>query len=178
MQHTDFLSTSCGSPHYAAPEIAMGQRYRGNKIDIWSCGVVFYALLTGTLPFGARRRNAKQSDILADIIDGYFEIPDHVSDDAQDLLFRMLQRDPGDRIDICDMWEQPIILKHQDYQPYGEPTVPWFGGPAPILTSADCGEQITGRQDIDKDLLDSLCILWYSIPEEDIVEALLDPEYV
>ncbi len=45
------LETSCGSPHYASPEIVNGRRYSGTATDIWSCGVILFALLTGRLPF-------------------------------------------------------------------------------------------------------------------------------
>jgi 5'-AMP-activated protein kinase catalytic alpha subunit len=47
----ELLKTACGSPCYAAPEMIAGKRYNGTQVDIWSCGVVLFALLSGFLPF-------------------------------------------------------------------------------------------------------------------------------
>ena len=45
------LKTACGSPCYAAPEMIAGNRYHGLQSDIWSIGVVLYAMLCGYLPY-------------------------------------------------------------------------------------------------------------------------------
>lgn len=45
------MKTPCGSPCYAAPEMVSGLAYNGLKTDIWSSGIIFYAMLCGCVPF-------------------------------------------------------------------------------------------------------------------------------
>jgi serine/threonine protein kinase len=51
MKGDNLLKTSCGSPHYASPEIIEGGAYDGTRTDVWSLGVILFALITGSLPF-------------------------------------------------------------------------------------------------------------------------------
>lgn len=90
------LRTSCGSPHYASPEIVRGQTYSGSASDIWSCGVILYALLTSRLPFDDPNVN----NVLKKVRDGNFIIPDWVVPPAKDLVTKMLEVDINQRITV------------------------------------------------------------------------------
>jgi 5'-AMP-activated protein kinase, catalytic alpha subunit len=99
MKDGQFLKTGCGSLHYAPPEIIMGKPYTGVEVDTWSCGVILFAMLTGYLPFD----DDNHSVIVKRICTGNFTIPDHVSHDASDLIRKMLQVHPLDRIKMSDI---------------------------------------------------------------------------
>lgn len=47
----ELLKTACGSPCYAAPEMIAAKKYESVLVDIWSSGVILFALLCGYLPF-------------------------------------------------------------------------------------------------------------------------------
>ncbi len=78
MQDGEFLRTSCGSPNYAAPEVISGKLYAGPEVDVWSCGVILYALLCGTLPFDEERI----PNLFKRIKSGVFHMPDYLGRDV------------------------------------------------------------------------------------------------
>jgi len=102
----DFLRTSCGSPNYAAPEVISGNLYAGAEVDVWSCGVILYALLCGTLPFD----DESIPNLFKKIKSGMYSLPTHLSQSSRDLILRMLVVDPMKRITL------PDVRKHQWFQ--------------------------------------------------------------
>jgi 5'-AMP-activated protein kinase, catalytic alpha subunit len=80
------LTTACGSPCYAAPEMIAGKEYHGLDVDIWSCGVTLYAMLVGYLPF----EDPDTVQLYKKIILGEYEEPDHLSDKALSILKKIL----------------------------------------------------------------------------------------
>ncbi|XP_078512522.1 serine/threonine-protein kinase SIK1 [Lissotriton helveticus] len=119
------LSTWCGSPPYAAPEVFEGKEYEGPHLDIWSLGVVLYVLVCGSFPFdGPNLPTLRQR-----VLEGRFRIPYFMSQDCESLIRRMLVVDPTKRLTISQIkqhkWMQadpslqlsqpPLSLPLQDY---------------------------------------------------------------
>jgi len=59
------LKTACGSPCYAAPEMIEGKNYLGSRVDVWSCGVILFAMVAGYLPFEDRDTGKLYQKILS-----------------------------------------------------------------------------------------------------------------
>lgn len=96
MYDGEFLRTSCGSPNYAAPEVISGSLYAGPEVDIWSCGVILFALLCGSLPFD----DESIPRLFRKIRNGHYVLPSHLDEASRDLIPRMLVVDPTRRIKI------------------------------------------------------------------------------
>jgi 5'-AMP-activated protein kinase catalytic alpha subunit len=80
------LKTACGSPNYAAPEVISGRTYGGAEADIWSLGVILYAMVCGTLPFD----DDSMSTLFGKIKEGRYYVPNFISSNVKDLINRML----------------------------------------------------------------------------------------
>jgi 5'-AMP-activated protein kinase catalytic alpha subunit len=107
--HGELLKTACGSPCYAAPEMIAGKKYLGANVDIWSCGVIMFALICGFLPF----EDPDTSKLYKKILSGEFKIPSFVSKEAGDLLHKILHTDPEKRYKISDIRQHPWFELHQ-----------------------------------------------------------------
>ncbi|XP_054280711.1 serine/threonine-protein kinase BRSK2 isoform X1 [Macrosteles quadrilineatus] len=99
------LETSCGSPHYACPEVIRGEKYDGRRADVWSCGVILYALLVGALPFDDD--NLRQ--LLEKVKRGVFHIPHFVPPDCQNLLRGMIEVNPEKRLTLAEINRHPWV---------------------------------------------------------------------
>lgn len=98
-----FLKTSCGSPNYAAPEVINGNLYAGPEVDVWSCGVICYALLCGKLPFDEE----SIAYLFKKIKGGLYILPSYLSDVSKDLISKMLITDPMKRITMAEIRRHP-----------------------------------------------------------------------
>ncbi|TNY18078.1 kinase-like domain-containing protein [Rhodotorula diobovata] len=158
------LETSCGSPHYASPEIVSGSTYHGSSSDIWSCGIILYALLTGVLPFD----HADIRTLLALVKRGEYYMPPDLPTDAQDLLRRMLTVDPEKRIKMEDIRAHPWVNRAPPRLIYGLE-------PPPPPDVRQIARPVGSRDEIDPEILSNLKTLWQGADEAEIVQELLSP---
>eukprot|EP00746_Dinoflagellata_sp_MGD_P142917 gnl/MRDRNA2_/MRDRNA2_75815_c0_seq1.p1 gnl/MRDRNA2_/MRDRNA2_75815_c0~~gnl/MRDRNA2_/MRDRNA2_75815_c0_seq1.p1 ORF type:complete len:604 (-),score=95.79 gnl/MRDRNA2_/MRDRNA2_75815_c0_seq1:633-2381(-) len=131
-QDGQLLKTACGSPCYAAPEMIAGKRYVPNLCDVWSCGVILFALLCGYLPFEDQNTAALYKKILS----ADYQVPRFVSDMARELIGAMLTTDPERRITI------PRIRAHPWYRQIPESSLP-----TPDLQAAGLEEDVLEQLD-------------------------------
>lgn len=140
MRDGHFLKTSCGSPNYAAPEVISGKLYAGPEVDVWSCGVILYALLCGSLPFD----DENIPNLFKKIKGGIYNLPSHLSPGARDLIPRMLLVDPLKRITI------PEIRQH-----------PWFAAHLPRYLAVMQAEAMVGAPRIDDEVVKAVVDLGF-----------------
>jgi 5'-AMP-activated protein kinase catalytic alpha subunit len=109
------LKTACGSPCYAAPEMIAGKEYEGLGADIWSSGVILYAMVCGYLPF----EDPKTSVLYKKIMNAEYTIPeDMISDDCKDLIQKFLTTDPKKRCTMGQIKSHPWYTKIKNVRDY------------------------------------------------------------
>ena len=103
---TELLSTACGSPCYASPEMVSGKKYDGIKIDIWASGIILFAMINGYLPF-----EDDDNEVLFDkILECKIVFPEYMSEESIDLIKKILVVDPEKRITIPEIKKHPFFI--------------------------------------------------------------------
>ncbi|XP_010417266.1 PREDICTED: CBL-interacting serine/threonine-protein kinase 16 [Camelina sativa] len=104
----DLLHTRCGTPAYVAPEVLRNKGYDGAMADIWSCGIVLYALLAGFLPF----IDENVMTLYTKIFKAECEFPPWFSSESKELISRLLVPDPEQRISMSEIKMIPWFRKN------------------------------------------------------------------
>ena len=131
-QHgNDPMLTTCGTLVYAAPEIIREEPYNGMKADIWSAGIVLYAMIANHFPWilpDDMPPERLMKETAQQIVEGNISLPDGISYELQNLLGNLLNVEPEDRPTAEE------VLQH-----------PWFD---------DCQEPETDGMSPNKDIVD------------------------
>ncbi|XP_065130185.1 serine/threonine-protein kinase BRSK1 isoform X1 [Paramisgurnus dabryanus] len=142
------LETSCGSPHYACPEVIRGEKYDGRRADVWSCGVILFALLVGALPFD--HDNLRQ--LLEKVKSGVFHMPHFIPPDCQALLRGMIEVNPEKRLTLEEIQKHPWY-QFVSFSFRGGRNEPCPEQPPPRRV---CVKRILSLTDLDPDVLESM----------------------
>lgn len=146
------LDTYCGSPFYAAPEMIKGVRYVGPEVDVWSLGVILFALLSGRLPFDA----STMSELYDRISKGVYVTPSHFSPEASHLISRMLTVDPRQRATLEE------VIQHEWTNTSFSERLPEYMNPRPQIVLEPHHESIAE-------------LVSYGIAESEIKKLLAHP---
>ncbi|KZS94451.1 Pkinase-domain-containing protein, partial [Sistotremastrum niveocremeum HHB9708] len=161
---TGMLQTSCGSPHYASPEVVEGKLYHGSSSDIWSCGVILFALLSGKLPFDDMDTRV----LLEKVKRGRYQMPDVIVPEAQDLIARMLEKDVTKRITMSGILAHPFFRSQELRSKHEAYVIP--------PTIQEIEDPLNSPSEIDPDIFGNLRTLWRDVSDTQITERLMCPE--
>ena len=109
-QGSSLVSTPCGSPCYASPECLSGQDYDGVASDMWSTGVLLYATVCGQLPW----TNPNHTELFRQIKAADFTIPNYITNECRDLIFKLMNPDSSKRITATEAKEHEWFKNMQN----------------------------------------------------------------
>jgi 5'-AMP-activated protein kinase catalytic alpha subunit len=128
------LKTACGSPCYASPEMIAAHWYVPSRCDVWSCGVILFALVCGYLPF----EDGNTAALYRKILNAEYRTPKFISQSVQGLIGKMLTTDPEKRITI------PEIREHPWYKQIPDAAAIWDGKAKDKELRQDIMKQLDG----------------------------------
>lgn len=101
-----------GTPYYIAPEVLKGSYT--TQCDNWSMGVVLYIMLSGKPPFGGR----SNKEIIENVLKGQYSLTspiwEKISDQAKDLISKLLERQADMRLTAEEAYQHPWIQQQRD----------------------------------------------------------------
>jgi len=110
VQSNELASTAVGTPGYVSPEIIQGQGY-GKETDCWSLGVILYVMLCGFPPFFAD----DNAELFEMIKKADYDFPEdfwaEVSEEAKDLVKRLLTVDKASRLTSEQILSHPWMTQ-------------------------------------------------------------------
>lgn len=144
--------------------IRQGEKYDGRRADVWSCGVILYALLVGALPFDDD--NLRQ--LLEKVKRGVFHIPHFVPPDCQSLLRGMIEVNPDKRLTLGEINRHPWVTA---------------GGKGELELELPMMEVVQthvlpSASSVDPDVLNAICSLGCFKEKEKLIAELMSPKYV
>ncbi|KAK4974098.1 hypothetical protein LTR66_011076 [Elasticomyces elasticus] len=107
-----YLQTWCGTVCYSAPEMLKGEKYAGEKVDVWSLGIILYALLCGELPFDEDDDAATKARISKEEP----KYPEQMHEGAKALISQLLSKRPFLRPNLSDILKNPWLADHAPQQ--------------------------------------------------------------
>ncbi|XP_059311920.1 CBL-interacting serine/threonine-protein kinase 7-like [Lycium ferocissimum] len=117
------LHTACGTPAYSAPEVVYRKGYNGAKADAWSCGVILYVFLAGSLPFD----DSNLPNMYKAIHRREFQFPDWVSKPARRIINRLLDPNPDTRYSIEELMNTTWFKKSSSMKQEEQSRKKFFG---------------------------------------------------
>lgn len=114
----------CGKPYYISPEVSQNvEPFDGFAVDVWACGVILFIMLVGRPPFELANREDPRFRMitrggLMNMLNQW-RLP--ISEDAGDLLQRMLREDPRDRLSLTEVGDHPWVTNDETATPQAPP---------------------------------------------------------
>eukprot|EP00033_Pygsuia_biforma_P002992 GCRY01003293.1.p1 GENE.GCRY01003293.1~~GCRY01003293.1.p1 ORF type:complete len:695 (-),score=200.40 GCRY01003293.1:1070-3154(-) len=160
----ELLGTFCGSPAYASPELINRKKYIGPRADVWSLGVLFYALVCGRLPFSGENLRALYQKVLA----VKYELPSYLSSSCKQVIKSMLTFDPEKRATLREVGAMRWTMDGCTLHPFDEnKAIPPYVEDhvvAHLICQGYSDEEI--RQEVNDNTYSEICASYYLMEQK------------